>query len=71
MINITELESEARELYKYHPYLRYGQCLMNTLFSHSPAYYTLVTGTMYDPFYTDDNVAAFLNYLETLNQQGV
>lgn len=42
---------------------RYGQALMNFLYLVSPEKYELVTGKDIDPFYRDELIPEFINFL--------
>jgi hypothetical protein len=46
------------------PTLRYGQCLMNLLFTANRAEYDKIRGTDLDCFYRDDIARKTIKYLE-------
>lgn len=45
------------------PHLRYGQALMNYLWTYSPDVYNDVVSAKCDPFYDDAIVPEFLNFV--------
>jgi hypothetical protein len=47
----------------YHKGLRLGQSYMNALALINKELYDEITGTEYDPYYDDDNLHKFINYL--------
>ena len=47
--------------------LREGQSYMNSLYDISPSLYDSITGTDADCFYVDENIPAFLKFLNDDN----
>lgn len=46
-----------------HPTWRKGQAYFNTLYFVNPQLADKVRGTLLDPFYKDDNIRAFMDWL--------
>lgn len=61
--DLTLLYEECRYIKSAHPEFRIGQSWMNALHKHYPATYNLVTGTDKDPFYDDEKIESFLNFI--------
>ena len=45
------------------PEWRTGQAMMNCLATVAPELYVMVTGTICDPFYRNEKIPAFLDYI--------
>jgi len=58
-----DLKNKAKETH-HQSSLRYGQAIMNLLFSRHPEIYQEITGTELDCFYDDEKVENLLEYLE-------
>lgn len=62
---LSELELETNK------YLRYGQQCFNLLYDIDPDVANEIRGTKLDPFYDDNKLSSFFNYIEdalTTNQ---
>lgn len=52
--------------FSYKHQLRYGQCVMNTLYESRPDLYEKIKGTDFDCFYDNSTVAFTLNHIEAI-----
>lgn len=61
---VTKAEAHYERNRKYQ---RRGQAYMNYLYYANRIWYETVTGTDCDPYYNDDKIPAFLEFLSKLN----
>lgn len=54
---------EVLKLRNENSHLRTGQCYYNVLSDMFPELAREISGTKYDPFYDDDKIKDFLNYI--------
>lgn len=60
----ADLNLKTIEFYKS-KHIRLGQSYMNALWKVSEDLYNVITGTDNDPFYNDDNLTNFINFLKS------
>ncbi|HMT01742.1 MAG TPA: hypothetical protein PKD00_00290 [Burkholderiales bacterium] len=55
---------QAENLVINNPSLRLGQCLFNIFFENYPDIINKIKNTDKDPFYNNNNIVKFLNYIK-------
>ena len=61
--DFTDIYSKASEVFVNSREIRFGQALFNVLFEINSDVANEIRGTKYDPFYRNENIGRFTEYL--------
>jgi hypothetical protein len=65
--DVNRIVNEAKNLHMYNPYLRLGQNMFNILNKYHPKLASEIRTTENDPYYTNNNIKNFINYISGTN----
>lgn len=65
--DINRIKNEAENLQLYNPSTRLGQNLFNILNKYHPKLAAEIRNTDNDPYYTNNNIKNFINYISGTN----